>query len=105
MQNGQERRVLFADTESVCNSTAVYRLRNGIYFKVQAIESCFSSIVVCQVDEIEVVKMGWSQTERKEMCILVHFEYESFWKGDYLTRKISSGDNIKQDFRETECVG
>jgi len=38
------------------------------------------------VDEIEVVKMSWSQTGRKEMCLLVHFEYESFWREDYLAK-------------------
>jgi hypothetical protein len=80
---------LFADTASLRNSNAVCRLRKGIYFKLQVIESYFCSVVVCQVGEIEVVKMGWSQTESNEMCILVHFEYESFWKGDYLTKRKS----------------
>jgi len=38
------------------------------------------------VDEIDVVKMGWSQTGRGEFCIIVRFEYESFWRGDHLAK-------------------
>jgi hypothetical protein len=43
------------------------------------------------LDEIEVVKMGWSQTGRKEMYILVRFEYERFWRGDYWQKENQSG--------------
>jgi hypothetical protein len=35
--------------------------------------------------KLRLLKIGYSQTGRNELCILVHFEYESFWRGDYLT--------------------
>jgi hypothetical protein len=56
------------------------------------------------VDEVEAVKMGWSQTGRKEMCILVHFEYESFWRGDYLTKVKSVREIVLSKVLEKRIV-
>jgi hypothetical protein len=51
-----------------------------------------------------MVKMGWSQTGRKEMCILVRFEYESFWRGHYLTKGKSVREIILSKILEKRIV-
>lgn len=48
--------------------------------------------------------MGYSKTGRKEMCILVHFEYESFWRGDYLTEGKSVREIILSKILEKRIV-
>jgi hypothetical protein len=48
--------------------------------------------------------MSWSQTERKEMFIIVRFEFENFWRGNYLTKGKSVQEIILSKILEKRIV-